>query len=426
MSGVRAQLNLLVAATTSLVLIAFLVPLGLLLSRAAEERAVAAATQRAQAAAALVAIGQSPSETGGALEPLVTVFYADGRIAGAPAERTPSIELASRGNAFTAQVPARDGEPGGVEVLVPVEGLPEGTAVVRAFAPEPLLRQGVLRTQIILGLLGVALFAVGLALADRLGRRLVRSVTALAATADRLAAGDLTARVEPSSIPELRRVGVELNRLAARIQELLAAEREEVADLAHRLRTPVTALRLNVDSVADPRHRARLASDVDALSRIVDEVIRTARRPVREGAGAASDLVAVVAERVRFWSALADDGGRTLEYVAAAGSVPVRASAEDLATAVDALLENVFAHTSDGTGLRVTVEATPDGGRLTVEDAGPGFGSYAGRGASTAGSTGLGLDIARRTAEAGGGTMRLGRSPLGGALVELTFGFPTA
>lgn len=421
MSGVRAQLNLLVAATTSLVLIAFLVPLGLLLARSAEERAVAVATQRAQAAAALVAIGQSPSETGDALDPLVTVFYADGRIAGAAAERTPSIELASRGDAFTAEVPARDGEPGGVEVLVPVEGLPEGTAVVRAFAPESLLRQGVLRTQIILALLGVALFAVGLALADRLGRRLVRSVTALAATADRLSAGDLAARVQPSSIPELRRVGVELNRLAARIQELLAAEREEVADLAHRLRTPVTALRLNVDSVPDPQHRARLGADVDALSRIVDEVIRTARRPVREGAGAAADLAAAVSARVRFWSALAEDSGRALEYVAPFGPVPVRASAEDLATAVDALLENVFAHTPDGTGLRVSVAATPDGGRLTVEDAGQGFGSYAGRGASTAGSTGLGLDIARRTAEAGGGTMRLGRSPLGGALVELTF-----
>jgi signal transduction histidine kinase len=45
----------------------------------------------------------------------------------------------------------------------------------------------------------------------------------------------------------------------------------------------------------------------------------------------------------------------------------------------------------------------------------------ASRGASGGGSTGLGLDIARRTAEAAGGTMRLASAPLGGARVELAF-----
>ena len=167
-------------------------------------------------------------------EPSLTVFYPTGRQFGVPAQRSASIDLAARGQAFTAAT-----TDGGVEVLVPVEGLAEGTTVVRSYAPASLLREGVLRTQLVLALLGLALFVVGLVLADRLGRRLVGSVTDLAATADALAAGDLTARVDPSTTPELRRVGVELNRLAGRIQELLTAEREEVADLAHRLRTPV-------------------------------------------------------------------------------------------------------------------------------------------------------------------------------------------
>jgi signal transduction histidine kinase len=350
----------------------------------------------------------------------VTVFYPDGRTSGAPAQRSPSIALAARGQAFTATT-----EDGGLEVLLPVEGLAGGTAVVRSYAPPALLREGVVRTQLVLGLLGVALFLVGLVLADRLGRRLVGSVTDLAATADRLAAGDLTARATPSRTPELRRVGVELNRLAGRIQGLLAEQREEVADLAHRLRTPITALRLDVDGLRDGEERTRLDADVDTLNRIVDEVIRTARRPVREGAGASADLVSVVADRARFWSALADDGGRRFDRVLPAVPVPVRATAEDLSAALDALLENVFSHTPDGTAVRVTASWLPDGGGvLAVEDAGPGFVSYEGRGASTAGSTGLGLDIARRTAEAAGGSMRLGTSPLGGALVELTLAAP--
>src|SRR6185437_12793810 len=106
-------------------------------------------------------------------------------------------------------------------------------------------------TWAVLGVLAIVLFGLGLLFADRFGRRLVGSVTALAATADRLAAGDLTARASPAGGPELRRVGVELNRLAGRIQHLLADAREEAADVAHRLRTPLAALRLNVDSLSD-------------------------------------------------------------------------------------------------------------------------------------------------------------------------------
>jgi signal transduction histidine kinase len=422
--SVRAQLNWLVAATITLVLLAFLVPLGLVLRRSAEDRADAAATLRAQSTATLVAFGQDPPNMVEPGEPVVTVFYADGRVAGPPAPRAPSIDLASHGHSFSAV------SGNGIEVLVPVQGLPGGTAVVRSYVSDTVRHSGVTRTWLVLGGLGAVLLLVGVMLADRLGRRLVGSVTDLAATADRLATGDLTARVRPSSSPELRRVGQELNRLAGRIQGLLTAAREDVADLAHRLRTPVTALRLDVESVRDPDDRTRLSADVDSLNRLVDEVIRTARRPVREGAGAPTDLVAVVNERIAFWTALAEDTGRPMQARVASGPLWVRASRDDLMAAVDALLGNVFSHTPDDAAVRVEVSARRGGGvRLTVEDAGPGLGPAthlaATRGVSAGGSTGLGLDIARRTAEAAGGSMRLGDSTtLGGAQVDLYFADP--
>jgi signal transduction histidine kinase len=422
--SVRAQLNALVAATITLVLLAFLVPLGLVLRRSAEDRADAAATVRAQSTATLVAFGQDPPDMTLPGQPVVTVFYADGRVAGPPAPRTPSIDLASHGHSFSAV------SDNGIEVLVPVQGLPGGTAVVRAYVSDAIRHAGVTRTWLVLGGLGAVLLLVGVMLADRLGRRLVGSVADLAATADRLATGDLTARVRPSSSPELRRVGQELNRLAGRIQGLLAAAREDVADLAHRLRTPVTALRLDVDSVRDLDDRTRLSADVDSLNRLVDEVIRTARRPVREGAGAPTDLVAVVIERIAFWRALAEDTGRSMQAHTAPGPLWVRASHDDLTAAVDALLGNVFSHTPDDAAVLVEVATRRGGGvRLTVEDAGPGLGPAthlaATRGVSAGGSTGLGLDIARRTAEAAGGSMRLGDSmTLGGAQVDLYFADP--
>jgi len=406
MTGVRAQLNLLVAATTALVLAAFLAPLGIVLRNSTQQRAIADATSRAQTAATLVALSQTPRGEG------LTVFYGDGTTAGVPATRGASVELASRGEAFSAWID------GGVEILVPVQGLSSGTAVVRVMVPDATLHSGVLRGWLLLGGVGLGLVGLSLLLADRLGRRLVGSVTALATTADRLAAGDATVRLAPSGPPEVRRVGAELNRLAARIDELLQAERAEVADLAHRLRTPLTALRLDVDTVNDPQEQARLDAGVDALRREVDELIRTARRPVRSGVHPRSDLVAVVADRTAFWSVLAEDSGRRLDLDAPAGPLPVAVPEQDLAAALDALLDNVFSHTPDGVPVRVQASATPAGAVLTVEDGGPGFGSSRGH------STGLGLDIARRTAESAGGSIRLGSGRLGGALVELTFPAP--
>jgi signal transduction histidine kinase len=417
--SVRAQLNWLVAATIALVLLAFLVPLGLLLLRSAEDRADAAAGLQAQSAAMLVSVGQDPALPAGPDQPLLTVFYHDGRTVGVAAPRTPSIDLAARGRSFSAI----SGD--GIEVLVPVQGLPSGTAVVRSYAPGSLRHAGVARTWTLLGGLGALLLVIGVMLADRLGRRLIGSVADLARTADRLATGDLTARAAPSRAPELRRVGSELNRLAGRIQDLLTEAREDVADLAHRLRTPITAMRLDVDLIRDPDDRARLGADVDSLNRLMDEVIRTARRPVRAGAGTPTDLVAVVGERVAFWAALAEETGRPMEGFLPDGPLYVRSPRDDLVAAVDALLQNVFSHTPDDAAVRVEVWALRAGGvRLRVEDAGPGLGARlhdpGARGAST-GGTGLGLDIARRTAEAAGGSMRLGTGALGGAQVDLDF-----
>lgn len=132
------------------------------------------------------------------------------------------------------------------------------------------------------------------------------------------------------------------------------------------------------------------------------------------------DANEVVGERVEFWSALTEEQGRTCAVVLPGGALPVRAGAEDLATAVDALLENVIAHTPEGTDFSVGLFATEDGARLEVGDAGPGIPDDADvRGRSDRGSSGLGLDIARRCALRTGGSMTIGTSPAGGALVTL-------
>ena len=104
---------------------------------------------------------------------------------------------------------------------------------------------------------------LSVAVADQLARSLVRPLRAVAGASDRLATGDLSVRAELTGPPEVRRAGAGLNRLAVRIGELLAHERETVADLSHRLRTPLTALRIDAESLrSDAERPARAARPV--------------------------------------------------------------------------------------------------------------------------------------------------------------------
>jgi signal transduction histidine kinase len=417
---VRRQITLLVAATTSVVLLAFLLPAASLVARVAEARALDTARaqlqflipsvgldDRAQVAANL--IGTSPDVR-------VTVRWTDG------------TWLAATGALAGDEVPvspAEVEEADGTRLVQPVRRT-DGTAVIEVFVPSTQLRAGVTRTWLVLAGLGVVLLLLALGVADRLARSLTRPVTDLAATAHRLGSGDRTARATPAGPPEVREVATAVNRLAGRIDELLAAEREAAADLAHRLRTPLTALRLDVEGLPEA-DRARLLADADAVGQGIDEVISEARRPVREGLGAGCDATAVVGERLQFWSVLAEEERREVATELPAGPVPVRVATADLGAALDALLGNVFAHTPDGTGFQVAVRPRPGGGaEVVVADGGPGVtepDAAVERGRSDGGSTGLGLDIARRTAEASGGRLTIGSSPAG-TTVTLELGAP--
>jgi signal transduction histidine kinase len=423
----RRRLTLLVAATTSLVLVAFLVPLALLVRTVAADRAISGATLEVESLSSLVAtVDRRPlalalEQAGASGGRPVTVFFPDGSTVGAPAPRSAAVSLAAQGNSVTARVR------GGREILVAVQGMPAGTAVVRTYVPDDELERGVARAWLILAILGLAILGLGLLVADRLARSLVGSARELASVSHELAAGRLDTRARPGTTPELRDVSSALNHLAGRIKELLAQEREAAADLSHRLRTPLTALRLELESLRDPGEAARAEASVDALERAVSQIIADTRRPART-VRSACDAAEVVAERVRFWAVLAEDQDRPLAVPNPAGPpLPVAVSRDDLATCVDALLGNVFAHTPEGTGFTIGLQPRPAGGaRLAVADDGPGFATSdpLKRGVSGTGSSGLGLDIVRRTVESSGGSLAIGRSASGGALVTVDLAGP--
>ncbi|NTW42562.1 MAG: HAMP domain-containing histidine kinase, partial [Cellulomonadaceae bacterium] len=251
---------------------------------------------------------------------------------------------------------------------------------------------------------------------DRVAARLARSVRDLAVVAGRLGSGDLTARVEPSGPPEVASVGGVLNGLGARVAGLLADERELVADLSHRLRTPITALRLDVELLDDATERDRMTGHVDDLVDAVDVIIRTARHEHAPDVPRC-DAAAVVRDRARFWAVLATHQDRDLHLDLPDAPAPVGVGADELGAALDVLVDNVFRHTPHGTPFALAVTVDGDRVGVVVADEGPGLahGELTQRGRSGTGSTGLGLDVARRTAERGGGTLHLGTGSSGGA-----------
>jgi signal transduction histidine kinase len=424
---VRRRVLALVAATTSLVLVAFLVPLALLLRTVAADRAVQGASTQAQALSSLVATADRASlalsvQQVDATSPAdVTVFLPDGTRLGAPVARSPLVELAARGNSASGDVT------GGREIVFAVRDGTGAAAVIRTFVPDAALTAGVARAWLLLGALAVGMLVISMLVADRLARSVVRSTTELAAVSHRLARGDLDARAGADGPGELASVAGALNGLADRITDLLREERETVADLAHRVRTPLTALRLDAEALPDPDDAARIEAGVDGVQRAVTQAIDQARRRVPDTSRAACDAAVAVRERVAFWSVLAEDTDREAGVDVAAGPLPVALGRADLDAAVDALLGNVFAHTPDGTAFAVRLVAAGEGAELIVSDAGPGLHAGNGvlaRGASGAGSTGLGLDIARRAAERSGGGLDVRPSALGGLEVVLRLGPP--
>ncbi|XVU22308.1 HAMP domain-containing sensor histidine kinase [Actinoplanes sp. CA-054009] len=415
----RARLTLLVGATTLLVLLAFLVPLALLVRQVAEDRAMSRADDVLRTVVPLAGSGDRDAIRLAvtAQSVPVSVFLPDGSVLGQETDPSPAVRLAAaRGEALTVAV---DDDR---EIVVPVLGA-SGTAVVRTLVGEDDLRHGVGRAWLTLTALGLVLVLLSLLVADRLARAITAPITELSAVSHRLARAELTVRASPSGPAELREVAGALNHLADRIQVLLSAERERVADLSHRVRTPLTALRLETESLRDPEEAARVSAATDEVARAVTALIQQARRRDEPSPPARCDAAAVVRDRVAFWAVLAEDTGRPLTQEIPPTPLPVAVPADELGAALDALLGNVFAHTPDGTPFEVRLSAHPSGAVLTVTDHGPGFTPEAARrGVSAAGSTGLGLDIARQVAT----TFDIAADPGGGATVRLQLAAPPA
>ena len=419
----RRRLAWVFVALAVMLAVGFLVPLARSVSSQARLRALAGAQSDARGVAtALAAVAGSTGTVPGTTEvefvlnsfgsPDLMVILSDGTVLGSSIPVEQALELALAGS-VVAEVT------GGAAAIVPVAFGGGELIVVTAFVDHDTLREGVTSSWLILTGLGLIVVIGSVPIADRFAVTIVRPVRDLSAAAHRWAGGDLTARVAPGGPPEVAESGRAFNQLAERLTDLLAAERERVADLSHRLRTPLAALRLQAESTNDPDQRAALITDIVHMEGEVTALIEDVRRSEGDGP-ASSDLAEVAEARMGFWQVVAAAQDRTATMVRPDDPIPVGVTAADVLAVLDNLVQNVLTHTEAGVAFNVAVAADPP--TLTVADEGGGLASPAAfaRGASGGGSSGLGLDIVRQVAERSGGSVVLGSGP--GTEITVAFG----
>ena len=273
---------------------------------------------------------------------------------------------------------------------------------------------------------------IGLAQLDRIARE-VKSRSA--------------AQLEPlplAGVPVEARPLIEaLNDLLQRRSAVLAAQRAFVADAAHEMRTPLTALQLQATLIERAESDAdRVAAVADLkrglvrASHVVQQLLTLAREEPDGGVPhsfARVDLVSLAGMAVADHTLLAESRGIDLGLGKSVASAPARGDAEALRTLIANLVENAIRYTP-GPG-RVDIAVAIEQGRplLTVADSGPGipsaerervFDRFYRRTEAAEGAepgSGLGLAIVRVIADRHGASVDLDDSPLGGLLVRVRF-----
>jgi len=287
-------------------------------------------------------------------------------------------------------------------------------------------------------------FAAGIAvlLGYFLSGGLTRRIEQLQEAAHRLAGGDLSARVPLEGSDEVTTLSASFNEMAERLQAADRQQRELVAWASHDLQTPLTAIRVQIEALADgmvedpatiQRYLQTTQRQINDFSTLIDDLFQVAQFDagglvIRPSACSLSDLIS---DTLESFSALAGERGVTLSGSAAPGVDPARLDAPRIGRVFNNLIGNALRHTPAGGAVALTAHRQDGRILIDVTDSGEGISPadlpyvferfYRGdksRNRGTGGS-GLGLAIARGIVRAHGGEITVESRPGAGAAFHI-------
>ncbi len=280
-------------------------------------------------------------------------------------------------------------------------------AVVRVADTDAEVDGDVHRAWLVMAVVAGAALLIAWLIARTLARRLTEPVQQLAIAAEQIGAGGVVISHEPTGVPEFDLLGDTLATSSTRVAEVLARERAFSADVSHQLRTPLTGLRLLLESEPSTVTPRALA-EVDRLQDTVEHLLALSRDHVTGDRDV--DLATTVRAAGERWAPVVSARQRSLRVSLQPDGVLVRASATAVGQIIDVMVDNAVVH---GAGtIELTYRRTPGGIAIDVGDEGSGIAPeqseqiFRRRHGS---GHGIGLALARSLAEADGGRLLLAR-----------------
>jgi two-component system, OmpR family, sensor histidine kinase MprB len=338
--------------------------------------------------------------------------------------------LAARGRGtlfFTAKVRKVH-----VQILVVGIGRPGGAAAVEVSVPltqlDSTLHNLALR-YIILGAIGVLLAGL---LGAVIARSALRPIEHFTEQTEAVTL-DHPHRLEESSAIELARLADSFNRTLDALERSTDSQRNLIADASHELRTPMAALRSNIQILLEADRlpaedqaglQQSILAELDDLTQLVSDVVELAR-----GSGPSSQVEPVELDGiVRDAISRAQRRAPGLEFTLDIEPTVVVGSSDRIARAVHNVIDNARKWSADDGAIDVSLRD----GVLSVHDHGPGFAKadiahvfdrfYRADAARRMPGSGLGLAIVKQAADSHGGFAQAANDPVGGAIVRVSFG----
>jgi two-component system, OmpR family, sensor histidine kinase MprB len=240
-------------------------------------------------------------------------------------------------------------------------------------------------------------------------------------------------RLEEHGASELRRLAVSFNRTLDALERSIDAQRQLIADASHELRTPISALRSDIqiflDSERLPEHersglQLSIMAELDELTQIVADVVELARGPSLDGRLEPIELDLLVREAVD----RAERRAPLMKWDVELDPTEIVNVSDRVSRAVANVIDNARKWSEPGSEIEVRLR----NGTLSIRDHGPGFDAhdlprvferfYRADSARGKPGSGLGLAIVRQAAEAYGGSAQAANAPGGGAVVSVSFG----